>query len=105
MVTLALVAAVALVVLNVMPAYLEYFAIRHTIDRLAHGPELRGASVRDIQSAFDNHARVDNIVSVNGQDLDVLKTSDGFSISVSYGRKVPLLANISVCLDFSVSSK
>lgn len=104
MVVLALLASAALVVMRMLPAYLEYFTIRRTVSVLAHSPELRGASAHDLQRSFDNRARVDSISSVSGQDLDIQKTTDGFIVNVSYSVKVNLVGNISACIDFQASS-
>jgi hypothetical protein len=99
---LAVVAFFALLGFRMMPAYVEYFTVQRIITDLVNSPELKGASIREVQNAFDRRAVIDYISAVKGTDLQVDKNKDGISISASWEHKVPLVYNISALIEFEV---
>jgi hypothetical protein len=94
----------ALIGFKLMPSYLEYFTVRRIVGDIANSPEVRGGSLRDVQSAFARRAQIDNITSVSSNDLEVTKTGEGFSIAVSWAARVPLFGNLNACIDFEVKN-
>lgn len=98
----AIIAFCAVIAIRCLPAWLEYAAVRKHVTELARSGG--AASNKDIQSDFDKRADVDDITSVQGRDLEITRTGDNVSISVSYERKVPLFANVSVLFEFDASS-
>ncbi len=53
-----------------------------------------------VAEEFDKQASVDNIDSIKGMDLQV----NGNTVTAEYQKVVPLFANMSILLDFNVSS-
>ena len=100
----ALAAIVALIGFKVLPAYIEYFTIKKVVNDLANGTEVRGGSARDVMNAFDRRAMIDQISSIRSSDLEITKLGDGFAVVAAYQRCVPLVANVSVCMDFEASA-
>jgi hypothetical protein len=96
----AVIVVVALIGFKVLPAYIEYLAIKKAVTEIARAPETRGGQVRDVQLAFDRRATIDDIKSITGQDLEVSKVGDGFEVIASYSVQVPLFGNVSACIDF-----
>jgi Tfp pilus assembly major pilin PilA len=96
----AVVAFVAIIGFKLLPSYIEYFTVQRVVRDLSRSAELRGASVKDVKSAFERRATIDNISSITSEDLEVTKEGEGFSIIASYSVKVPLFGNVSACLDF-----
>ena len=94
----------AIIGLRLIPPYIEYASIKSHIREIARGPDTRGASPLEIQQAFNRRAQVDDIRSISGQDLDVVKDGEGVSISATYSVRVPVMGNVNACIDFSVSS-
>jgi hypothetical protein len=99
-----LLVAAALVFFKLLPAYIEYFAVKRAVSDLAMGSEVRGGSVRDAQAAFARRAQIDDISSITPSDLEISKQGEGFSIVATYQRCVPLFSNISICMDFEASA-
>jgi Tfp pilus assembly major pilin PilA len=96
---------VAIIGFKMLPAYIEYFTIKKVLMDLTHQADLRGASIKDVQNAFEKRRQIDNIESVTGQDLEITKQGEtGFSIIASYTVRVPLFSNISACVDFEVKN-
>jgi len=91
----------ALLLMRAVPVYLEYFKVRTAIDALAVSGSTSPAELR---TGFDKRADMDDIKGVRGVDLDIEKSGRGVVISVSYSRKVPLVAHASLVFDFDIRS-
>ncbi|MCC7549438.1 MAG: DUF4845 domain-containing protein [Burkholderiales bacterium] len=89
---------VAIMGFRLAPSYIEYFTIKRVVNDIAM--ESRGGSVRDVISAFNKRAQIDDIRSLRGNDLEVTKTGEGFEIRAEYSVLVPLFANVSAQIDF-----
>jgi hypothetical protein len=100
----AILVFVALVGFKLLPAYIEYFTVKRVISDIAGAADMRGAGVREVQTAFRQRAQIDDITSIAAADLEVMKEGDGVTILAAYQRCVPLFGNISVCIDFETSA-
>ena len=87
---------------KLVPAYVEYFAVKKTIAVLAK--EQKTGSPEDIRKAFDKRAVIEDINSFKADDLDITKDKNGISISVAYDKTVPVFSNIYVLIKFEASS-
>ena len=96
---------VALIGFKLMPAYIEYYAIKKAVSDIAHGPETRGGQAGDVMKSFDRRATIDNLNSITGKDLEVNKVGDGFEIVAAYTVQVPLFGNIKACIDFVAEAR
>lgn len=87
------------------PAYMEYYTIKKQIKIVAD--ELQGTTVqrRAVEQAFDRRADIENITAIGGKDLEVSKDGGNLVISANYSVRVPLVGNLSACMDFSASSQ
>ena len=97
-------AAVLLVGLKLIPVISEYFGIRRAIAAVASGADPQTATVPQLRFAFTKRAIVDDISSISATDLDITKENGQIVISVDYSRKVHLVSNVSLLIDFSVST-
>ena len=100
---LALFIGAAIVGMKMVPAYLEYYAIKRTFQKLSG--DLDGASVKDIKMKFSNHATIDDIKSVQPDDLEISKEGGKVVVSASYQVTIPLAGNISLLMDFNPSTQ
>jgi hypothetical protein len=96
---------VAILGMKLAPAYLEYFAIKKAVTGMIESGELRNATVADVRKAFDRRAVIDDITSIQGGDLEVTKDGSDIVIGFAYEKRIPLLNNVSVLIDFKGSSK
>jgi amino acid transporter len=90
--------------MKLLPEYLEYYAIKKDVKAVASDPGLKAATVADIRLAYAKRANIDQITAVTHQDIDITKDAGNLVISFAYSRKVPLVANISLVIDFEGSS-
>jgi hypothetical protein len=95
---------VSVVGMKVVPEYIEYYAILKNVKAVAGDPGLKGAGVADIRLAYAKRANIDQISSVTHQDIDITKDAGQVVISFAYAKKIPLVANISLVIDFEGSS-
>ena len=94
----------ALLVFKLLPSYLEYFYVQKAVDAIAKELDLQTATPKEISSAFDRRAMIDNINAVRGTDLEIVKEGNQTAIIADYSVKIPLVANITVCIDFQAST-
>jgi len=104
LVTAIILIFVAVLGMKVIPAYMEDGEIKRVFDAVAQDPGMQKASIREIQIAYAKRASVQNITAIKLEDVDVGKDESGISLSASYQVKIPLVANMSLLLDFNPSS-
>jgi hypothetical protein len=105
---LIIVVALILIVITgmrVAPAYIEYFAVKNILRTMASGAEVQGGNAKEIRSAFDKRASIDQIAAIKGEDLDIDKSGSSTVVSANYTVKTPLAGNVSLVIDFSASTK
>lgn len=99
------VGAVALVAIKLLPEYVEYWKIK--ADVVAIGEEVNAnpdATVGDVRQAFERRADIDEIHAIKSSDLDITKEGDSIVIAFAYERKIHMIHNISVLIEFKGSS-
>ena len=85
------------------PAYWEYYTIQKQLKAIAADPVARGTR-REVEGAFVARQTMENIRSINMNDLVISKEGDSVVLSADYAVKVPLFGNLSACMDFAASS-
>lgn len=99
-----LIAFVILIGFRTVPAINEYLAIDRIIRTLAQEGD-NGKSVIELRRDFDHRREIDDIRSVSGPDLEISKDGNRTVIAVEYERKVPVVANVSLLIEFNASSR
>ena len=84
-----------------VPAVVEYIAIERAVQKIKND----GTTVQQIQAAFDRHATIDDITSINAKDLDITKEGDQVVISYAYQKRIPILDNVALVIDFSGTTR
>jgi hypothetical protein len=98
-VVLIVLGALALVVIKVTPAFIEYRAVKNAIVKAK--ADAGSGTVREIQQAFDKNAGVNDVSSISGRDLVITRDGGSAEISFAYEKRVPLAGNVSLLLDFT----
>jgi hypothetical protein len=102
--TAAVVVVVVVVGFRVMPAYIEYFSVQKALgEALAQTRDLNETA--QIRRAFQNRVDAGYIESVGGRDLDIRKIGNEYVASVAWTRKLPLVSNVSLLIEFDASAK
>lgn len=93
-----------LLAFKIGPPYMEYFAIQKALRIIASDPEAASGRRAPIEKAFALRSAIDDMSSISGADLQIEKDGDQVTISATYSKRIPLFAQVSVCLDFNPSS-
>ena len=88
-------------VMRVMPSALEFFAAKRALDKIAASGE---TTPLEIQKSFDKISAIEDIASITGKDLTIVKSGNSVTISFAYEKKVPLVANASLLLEYEANA-
>ncbi|MBS0511671.1 MAG: DUF4845 domain-containing protein [Proteobacteria bacterium] len=99
-----LIAFAILIGFRTVPAVNEYMAIDRIIGVLAKEGD-NGKPIIELRRDFDRRREIDDIRSVTGADLEISKEDNRTIIGVEYERKVPVVANVSLLIEFNASSR
>lgn len=95
---------IAIIAMKMFPAYTEYFSVKTVIHALNKEP-LNTMSKKEIMDSFERRRTTSYVDVVTAKDLTIEKNSAGDTVvSVQYQVLKPLVANVSVLLDFAASS-
>jgi Tfp pilus assembly major pilin PilA len=98
----AVVLVVALLSFRMIPAYIEYFTIQKALDgALADSNDLSTATIR---KAMDRRLSADYADAVTAKDVEVTKLGNVVTASVSWEKRLPVVKNISILLEFDASA-
>lgn len=93
---IVIVAMLAVLGLKVVPTVVEYAAVKKAIVTAKNS----GTTAREIQDSFEKQRTTAYIDSVSGKDLEIIKTGDGFDVSVGYEKRIPLVGPASLVIDY-----
>jgi len=84
---------------RVLPAYIEYFSVQKALqESLRDVRDLNATS--ELRRNFQKKADAGYIESVDGRDIEVKKVGNEFVANVSWTRKLHLVGNASLLLEF-----
>ena len=101
---LAILGFLGIMAAKLLPAYIEYFSVKKILAQLEAQGVTKG-SVRDIRFGYEKLNAVEDVKSVRGDDLEITKAGGEAIISAAWSVKVPMVANVSACLDFAVTTE
>lgn len=96
-VLIAILGAIGLLGMQVVPTYLEYRAIQGAIERAKKDG---ATSAKDIQDSFNKSAEVGYISAISGRDLLIERQGGELEISFAYEKKIPLVGPASLLLEY-----
>lgn len=99
-----LIVAVAILAAKLAPPYIEFMSVKKILNAMATSGDLKTMSPQELRTSFSKRADIDNIRSVQPEDLTISREGSEAVVSVEYSVKVPVAANVSALLDFSAST-
>ena len=102
-VTLAIVGFVGVMLAKVMPSYIEYFNVKKMFTAMDQTGETKG-TVREIRQAYDRRNAIEDVKSIRAEDIEITKEGGETVLTASWSSRVPLVYNISACIDFMVTT-
>lgn len=96
-------AMIALVVIKVSPATIEYYKTQKAIKSVAANAA-PGATVPDLRKAYSKFVEVEHLSDVRPEDLDIAKEGNQVVISFAYDKKIALFGPVSLLIEYQASS-
>lgn len=90
--------------MKVVPAYVEAQTIKGILKTVAKDPDMQGAAPKDIREAYGKRAMMNNITVIDVNDIEINKAGGSLKLSVDYSKKIELVGNASLLLEFSLSN-
>jgi len=103
-VVVVLLGMAALLSFRLFVPYTQYFTIQKTFKALTQNPALRSGNRTEILKAYQRYTMIDSITVISEDDIEITKEGNTLTLSAYYTVKVPLVANISLLIDFAPSS-
>jgi hypothetical protein len=97
----AVLARRGLLAFRMIPSYIEYYTSRRRSRTRSTEPEPTLANVR---RAFERQDRRDYVDSVTAKDVEVSKWATAITASASWEKKLPLVHNVSLLMEFNASA-
>ena len=91
--------------LKIAPAYIEFSSIQKNLSAIVKDINTQSADLNQIRVLFSKRAQIDNIKSINAQDIKINKESGRIVLSASYTVRIPLVSNLSLTIDFDAVSE
>lgn len=95
---------VALLVMRLLPSYIEYFTIKKAVVSISNETRGREGSANDVRRAFDARQAIDDFKAIKASDLEITRQGNSFQIVAAYRKEIPLFANIGIYIDFVAES-
>ena len=102
-ITLAVLGFLGVMAAKLLPYYVEYFSVKKMLRSMEESGDLKG-SVRDIRNAFDKRNAIEDVKSVKLDDLEITKEGGETVVTAAWSVRVPLVHNISACIDFTATT-
>ena len=102
-VTLAILGFVGVMLAKTMPSYLEYFSVKKMFAAMEAAGDTKG-TVREIRRSYELRNNVEDVKSVKAEDIEITKEAGETVLTATWSARVPLVYNISACLDFTVTT-
>jgi Tfp pilus assembly major pilin PilA len=88
---------------KLLPAYVEYFAVKKMFAAMEQAGDLKG-SVREIRHSFEKRNAIEDVKSVRSDDLEITKEGGEAVLTANWSVRVPMVSNVNACLDFMVTT-
>jgi hypothetical protein len=99
-VTAIAVVMVGLVVVQVVPTYIEFKTIEKAVQKSASG-----STVSEVRTIFDKATTIDQISSLTARDLEIGKENGQVVVSFAYSREIPLAGPAYLVMKYKGRSK
>jgi hypothetical protein len=101
---MAIIGFVGVMAAKLLPAYIDYFAVRKMFAAMEQNGETKG-TVSNIRDAYDRRNAIEDVKALSGRDLEISKAGGETVVTANWSQKVPLFSNLSACMDFVVSTE
>lgn len=100
---LGLAVIVAMLAFKIAPAYMDYFAIRKSLENVLADPDV-GQSSEALRESLARRLDVNFITDVDSRDMEIDKEDGTLTLMVPINRKEHLFGGVSVCIDLEATA-
>ncbi len=97
---IAVLAAVGVLVAQAIPRMIEYQAVVKAIERSKDG-----SSPQDVRTTFDKAAQIDDIKSISGKDLEIVREGDKNLVKFAYNKEIHIFGPAFLLLKYEAVSR
>ena len=98
----AVVLVVALLAFRMIPAYIEWYTVQKALDSAMS--ETSDPTVVNVRKSVERKLNADYVDAVGARDVELSKDGNKITASVSWQKKLPLVANVSLLIDFDAAA-
>ena len=98
----AAVLIIALLAFRMVPAYIEWYTIQKALDTTMK--ETPDPTITNVRRAVERKLNADYADAVSARDVELSKQGNTITASVSWQKKLPLMYNVSLVIDFDASA-
>jgi hypothetical protein len=92
------------IVMKVAPVYIEAFSVGDVVNSLKKELDLKEKSREEIYTMIKKRLDVNDIRSVEKDDIKIQKTVNDVKVAIDYEANVPLFGNVALALSFHKSA-
>jgi len=92
------------IILRAAPAYIEALSVGDVVNSLKKEMDLKEKSREEIYAMIKKRLDVNNISSVEKDDIKIQKTVNDVTVSIDYEARVPLFWNVALAFSFHKSA-
>jgi hypothetical protein len=92
------------IVMKVAPVYIEAFSVGDVVNSLKKELDLKEKSREEIYTMIKKRLDVNDISSVDKDDIKIQKTVNDVKVAIDYEANVPLFGNVALALSFHKSA-
>ena len=97
---LAVIFAVAVLGMKVFPSLIEYRSAKEGIA----SAKRQGGTPQEMRSAFNKHAEINSITSLDGKDLIVSKVNGDTELAFDYEQKITLFTDVYLGIHYAATT-
>lgn len=86
--------------MRLTPIYMESMAVARALDQTAEEFDGANPSVQQMRIALDRRWTVEDIMSLEPKDVEIKRTSKGYTLHAEYRAEAPFAGNVSLVVDF-----
>jgi hypothetical protein len=98
----AVLLVVALLVFRTLPAYIEFYTVQKALAQALN--DTNDPTLNNVRRAVERKLDADYVDAVTSRDVEVTKSGNSVTATVSWQKKLPLFYNVSLVLDFDASA-
>ena len=100
LVSMAIAIVLGTLALRLLPAYLNHFKIKSSLEALLSQPEWASGSREDIIGSLQKHWEVDSVDDVTARDISITREGRNTRVRVAYDVTRPYFRNIDLVIHF-----